>query len=154
MKRLNGDPGVNGDNPLYLLSNASSRTRPVAPAGLPPHGLGLTPPATVNEPAPVIVGATSRMAPPLPAPPAVAQLSRLRPASPPFARIVPLTPIEIETELAIRIAPPPAPPPFDQRADSFSEPPAPPEPPMSGTRKLLPEKPPLRWPSTALPPAG
>ncbi len=88
------------------------------------------PPAALSDPPPLIAGATSRMAPPLPEPPLQHGPLRL-----PLAWIVPLT--LIETELAIKMAPPPAPPvPFE--VGSVPPPPAPPDPPISGNKKAFP----------------
>src|SRR6185503_8336708 len=95
-----------------------------------------------------MTGAARRIAPPPPPPPAPHPGST---ATPPSARIAPLT--EMPTELAIRMAPPPAPPPLPHDVVFATVIPAPPEPPTSGTRNVLPLKPPARS-GPACPPAG
>src|SRR5687767_14155802 len=85
-----------------------------------------TPRVALRVPLRVTVGATNRIAPP--APPFEVPI-----AEPPFALIEPVPPIE--TLLAIRIAPPPAPP-------ALEEAPPPPDPPIRGTKNWFPVNPP------------
>jgi hypothetical protein len=113
----------------------------------PPRLVPVRPPTTLrNAPAgAVIVGAISRIAPPLPPPPPVLlpQPSTVLPPAPPAAVIVAPVAKTIETELAISIAPPPAPPPPPRvSAPQTVVPPPAPDPPMSGIRYWLP----MNWP--------
>ena len=90
----------------------------------------------------VTLGATRRIAPPAPDPPVLT-------CTPPFTLIDPVP--EIDTLLAIRIAPPPAPP-------ALAPPPRPPDPPIRGTKNWLPVNPPPApqgpWHKLVAPPAG